>query len=78
MELEKGISTGIKKDNESINPQKEPLTVEKLKTFEGFENIADEEALEIIYTIDSLCRAVYEYGLNQHTVKNSNPQNLAA
>lgn len=63
---------------QSVNPKKEPLTVEKLKTFEGFENTTEEEALEIIYTIDTLCRIVEEYLMNQNLNENNNLQNLAA
>ena len=35
----------------SINPKKEPLTVEQLRTFKGFENLSEEKALHIIKTI---------------------------
>ncbi|MDE2026205.1 MAG: hypothetical protein KGJ07_06950 [Patescibacteria group bacterium] len=63
---------------ENVNPKKEALTVEKLRTFEGFENTTEEEALEIIYTIDTLCRIVQEYLENQNMNENNNPQNLAA
>jgi len=31
-----------------LNPEKKGLTVEKLRTFKGFENVTDEKALEII------------------------------
>lgn len=65
---------------ESINPKKEALTVEKLRTFEGFENTTEEEAIEIIRTIDILCRITQEYLLNQKQNENDNdnPQNIAA
>jgi len=61
---------------EIINPQKEPLTVEKIKTFKDFENVTDEEALEIIYTIDTLCRITQEYLMNQNRNENTNPLNI--
>lgn len=65
-------------DNESINPLKEPLTVEKLRTFEGFESTTDEEALEIICTIDTLCRIVQEYLMNRNRNEHNNSLNIAA
>lgn len=37
-------------DIELINPKKEPLTPEVLKTFEGFEHTSDEEAQNICHT----------------------------
>lgn len=64
--------------DENINPLKEPLTVEKVKTFEGFENVSDEEALDIVSTIDSLCRIVYEYLCNLNKRPSNNLQNIAA
>jgi len=38
------------------NPRKEPLTSEKLKTFAGLENLPDEEAREIIATLEALAK----------------------
>jgi hypothetical protein len=49
-----------------------PLTPEILRTFEGFEKIADEEAQDIIWTIDALCRAVVEYGKHVTRVEAAN------
>jgi|GEM_PF-1471861 hypothetical protein len=65
-------------DNGNINPKKEALTIENLRTFEGFENVSDEEAMEIIRTIDTLCRIVQAYLMNQGIDTNNNKQNLAA
>ena len=67
-----------KDEGQSLNPKKEALTVEKLRTFEGFENTPEDEAEEIIYTIDTLCRIVQEYLMNQNLNENNNLQNLAA
>ena len=64
--------------DENINPAKEPLTVEKVKTFEGFENVSDEEALDIVSTIDALCRIVYEYLINLNKTPYNNFQTIAA
>lgn len=44
----------------SINPHKEPLTIEKLRTFPGCEHYTDEEAKQIIQTFDTLTRAMFE------------------
>jgi hypothetical protein len=63
---------------ESINSGKGALTIEKLRTFEGFENTSDEKALEIINTINTLCRIVRAYLMVQSMKINNNPQNLAA
>lgn len=37
-----------------INPRKEPLTIQTLKSFEGFEEISDAEAEEIIFALQTL------------------------
>lgn len=38
----------------------EELTVEKLKTYEGFENISEEKAIEDIKVIKTVARALYD------------------
>lgn len=55
---------------ETLNPNKEELTVEKLKTFEGFENIGDEEAQETVFAIQTLASILYEYTNEQARIKN--------
>ena len=78
--MKKGSNKGIRylAGFDSINPFKEPLTIEKLKTFEDFENTTEEVAKEIIYTIDSLCRIAFEYLLHQKNSVINNRLNLAA
>ena len=66
------------KNLESLNPDRKSLTVETLKTFEGFENISFEEAENIVYSIQTLCRIVYEYMVEQNNAENNNPKNIAA
>lgn len=44
----------------SINPKKEPLTIEKLRTFPGCENYSDEEAAAILLTIAQLTHIMFE------------------
>ena len=75
---ENNVFTMYSNDNDSINPLRETLTTEKLKTFEGFEKIIDKEAEEITYSIHTLCRIVYESLLEQADKENNNHQNTAA
>ena len=39
-----------------INPRKEPLTLQTLQSFEGFEHISDAEAEEIIFALQALSK----------------------
>lgn len=49
-------------DNEllRINPEKKPLTVETLRTFEGLENLPHEEAQEMVFSIRTFCFILLE------------------
>ena len=38
----------------------EDLTIEKLRTYEGFENISEEKAVEDIKVIKTVARALYD------------------
>lgn len=60
----------------SINPNKEQLTVEKLKTFSGCENYSDEEATEIVLSIQILCKILFE-NFNQNISSNNNLKKAA-
>jgi len=44
----------------SINPEKKPLTIEKLRSFKGLENLSDEEAHETLFAIEALCAILVE------------------
>lgn len=44
----------------SINPKKEPLTIQKFKELTGWLEISDEEAQEYIWQIDALCAILIE------------------
>lgn len=44
----------------AINPAKEPLTVEKLRTFPGCEHYSDEEAEQIVQTIHQFAHILFE------------------
>jgi hypothetical protein len=42
------------------NPKREPLTVEKLRTFPGFENLSDEEAEDQVHSIHQFCEILMD------------------
>lgn len=44
----------------NINPKKEPLTIEKLRTFPGCEHYSDEEATRIVQTIEQLAIILFK------------------
>lgn len=44
----------------AINPKKEPLTIEKLKSFSGCEHYTDEEAEQILRTFETLTSVMFE------------------
>lgn len=44
----------------SINPKKEPLTIEKFKELTGWLEMSDEEAQEYIWQIEALCAILME------------------
>jgi hypothetical protein len=44
----------------SLNSKNESLTVEKLRSFKGFENISDEEAIEIVFALQTLANILYD------------------
>lgn len=45
---------------QTINPKKEPLTVEKLRTFPGCEHYSDEEAEQVVHTIHQYALILFE------------------
>ncbi len=45
---------------QAINPKKEPLTVEKLRTFPGCEHYSDEEAEQVVQTIHQYALILFE------------------
>lgn len=64
-----GKVIGLKKIG-MLNPNKEELTVEKLKTFKGLENLKDEEAQETVFAIQTLASIIYEFANEQARNKN--------
>jgi hypothetical protein len=63
---------------ESINPLKEVLTVEKLRSFEGMGHLSDAEAQEIVYSIRTFSNIVYEFLKEKNSKNEDNNQKLAA
>ncbi len=59
----------IVKKRGTLNPDKLDLTVEKLKTFNGFENTSDVEAQETVFAIQTLASIFYEYINEQALIK---------
>lgn len=57
------------KKYEVLNPNKENLTVEKLRTFKGLENLSDEDAQETVFAIQTLANILYDFTIEQ---KNKN------
>lgn len=43
-----------------INPERKPLTVEKLRELSGLKDLSDEEAQEIIFSIRTFCAILFE------------------
>ena len=43
------------------NSKKESLTVEKLRSFRDFENISDEEAIEIVFAVQTLANILHDH-----------------
>lgn len=54
-----------------INPEFEPLIAEKLRTFKGYENTSDEQAVEILESIRQLALVLYG-AVNNTPVNNIN------
>ena len=54
-----------------LNPEFEPLTIEKLRTFKGYENTSEEQAVEILESIGQFALALYGAVKNM-SVNNTN------
>ena len=63
-----------------MNPKKEPLTIEKLKTFKGFEQMNDEELKEYLHHIHQMAVIVVEHlrTQNNEVIESDNQNKLAA
>ena len=47
-----------------LNPEFEPLTIEKLRTFKGYENTSEQQAVEILESIGQFAMVLYGTGKN--------------
>jgi hypothetical protein len=76
----KKTSNEIINDVIKMNPTKEPLTVEKLKTFKGFEQMNDEELKEYLHHIHQIAVIVVEHLRQQNgeVIEFDNQNKLAA
>lgn len=54
-----------------INPEKKPLTIEILRSFSGFESVTDEEANEIISSLQIFSELFHEYFIRLEKMKAS-------
>lgn len=77
----------LSKKLKAINPKKDELTVETLRQFQGMENLAEDQAIRIIASINTLSSILYEVskkipGIGTQIVDNQqfneNNSNLAA
>lgn len=59
----------MKGNNEESNPQSE-LSFEKLRTYEGFENVTEEEAQIQIEIIKKLARILHYMYMNEQQMNN--------
>ncbi|MBA3970551.1 MAG: hypothetical protein H0X46_00075 [Bacteroidetes bacterium] len=62
------------KSIESINPNKEALTLDKLKTFKGLENLTDEEAQETLFCIQTFSSILYAFINEQTKIEKQNKE----
>lgn len=47
-----------------LNPEFEPLTIEKLRTFKGYENTSEQQAVEILESIGQFALILYGAVIN--------------
>jgi hypothetical protein len=52
-----------------INPEKKPLTIETLRSFPGFEKLTDEEADEIVFSIQLFSELFHEFYVQLEKMK---------
>lgn len=58
-----------------INPKGDPLTIEKLRTFKGFEHYSDEQAKDTVDSISTLAEILIRT-TSSKTTNNANQQVL--
>lgn len=57
------------KQSKEQQRRKGELTPEKLRTFKGLENVSDEEAEAIIFSVNELSVILYQYCINKKESK---------
>jgi hypothetical protein len=62
---------------QAINPKKEPLTIEKLRTFPGCEHYSDEEAELVVQTIHQYALILFECVSKTKVIPLSNTNNIS-
>lgn len=67
---EKIRKIGIEKI-ETLNPKKESLTIDKLKELTGWNDLTDEQAQEIIFSIKSLVSIIMGYQTERDQKENN-------
>jgi len=67
---EKLRKIGIEKI-ETLNPKKESLTIDKLKELTGWNELTDEQAQEIIFSIKSLVSIIIGYQTERDQKENN-------
>ncbi len=60
----------------ALNPNKQPLTVDILKTLLGNETMSDEEAGEIVLAIKKLVGIIVDYQYEEEVKENKEKDNL--
>lgn len=58
-----------KEEIKNINPEKKPLTIETLRSFSGFEKVNDEEANEIIFSVQIFSELFHEFYVQLEKMK---------
>ncbi len=58
-----------KEEIKSINPEKKTLTIETLRSFPGFEKLNDEEANEIIHSLQIFSELFHEFYVQLEKMK---------
>jgi len=51
-----------------INPQRQPLTIEKLRELTGWHHLSDEQATDVIHSIRLFVKILYEAVKKQETI----------
>ena len=59
---------------DTINPKRETLTANILRTFPGYENYSAEQALEVIDTLEKLSIILYEEACKINAISINNQQ----